>query len=262
MDDYTVVLWLLKLGALVNLYCLVKTAVLAGQVDGLVFLSAQIVFAVSAYRCLFPVRYEDNVVFHDSAFSSVFVTRLLATGSEIASVFLYSHVLRLLNIDRVGWVNGLSWLMIVQVVVSQMFVWAAILTGRLELYVYEELGWANIFALNTLASAYLLWSGGGLGGREILLRLNLLFGTVYLPFQFIHLRTLRANASRRDERGPGSQPATASLASGLQRSIRVKNRRTDAASWGGLVGLIWMTSYWASVIPIWVYRIVQVVAAN
>ena len=76
----------------------------------------QILFAVSAYRCLFPVRFEHNVVFHDSIFSSIFVTRLLATFSEIALIFLFSHVLRLLNIDKVEWVSALSWLMVAQVV--------------------------------------------------------------------------------------------------------------------------------------------------
>jgi hypothetical protein len=32
-----------------------------------------------------------------------------------------------------------SWLMVTVVVISQGFVWAAILTGQLELYYYEEL---------------------------------------------------------------------------------------------------------------------------
>ena len=34
--------------------------------------------------------------------------------------------------------------------------------------------------------------------------------------------------------------------------------RTDAESWGGIVGLIWMTGYWATVLPLWVYCIVSV----
>ena len=75
--DYTIVLWLLKLGSLINLYFLVKTRLLAsGDTDAYIVLPAQILFAVSAYRCLFPVRYEHNIVFHDSIFSSIFVTRL------------------------------------------------------------------------------------------------------------------------------------------------------------------------------------------
>jgi hypothetical protein len=61
--DYTVFLWLLKLGALVNLCLLAHTpAPLAPGVDPYLVLPAQIFFVVSLYRCLFPVRYEHNVV--------------------------------------------------------------------------------------------------------------------------------------------------------------------------------------------------------
>src|SRR6185295_18371349 len=144
----------------------------AGSVGVQVILPAQILFAVSLYRCLFPVRYEDNVVFHDSAFSSVFVTRLLATFSEIAYIFLFSHILRSVNVDQVGWVNALAWFMVLQVAVSQIFVWLAILTDRRALYFYEELGWALIFVANTVASAYLYLSVGTLGNRQTLLGLN------------------------------------------------------------------------------------------
>src|SRR5215469_16781412 len=145
--DYTIVLWLLKLGALVNLYFLVNTLRLPrAEADAYVVLPAQILFAVSAYRCLFPVRYEHNVVFHDSVLSSIFLTRLAATFSEIAYIFLFSHVLRLLNICHVRGVDILSSLMVAQVVISQCFVWTAILSGDFGFYFYEELGWALIFA--------------------------------------------------------------------------------------------------------------------
>jgi hypothetical protein len=43
------------------------------------------------------------------------------------------------------------------------------------------------------------------------------------------------------------------LAKGLKQSILLKNRRTDAAAWVGWVGLLWMTGYWATLIPAWVY---------
>src|SRR5262245_21384935 len=96
--DYAIFLWLLKLGALINLYFLARTMTgSAVHADASIIVPAQILFAVSAYRCLFPVRYEHNIVFHNSVFSSVFVTRLLATFSEIAYIFLLAHVLRLLN---------------------------------------------------------------------------------------------------------------------------------------------------------------------
>jgi hypothetical protein len=248
--DYTVPLWLLKLGALLNVYFLLTTLD-AG--DPLIVGPARILFAVSAFRCLFPVRYEHNIVFHDSIFSSIFLTRLLATFAEIAYIFLFSHVLRLLDTEHVPFVSALSWLMVVQVVISQVLVWAAVLTGRLALYFYEELGWALIFAANTIASFYLYFRIGVPVSHPVLLQLNLLFGAVYLPWQLLHLRMLRANAQ-------GGSVDRAE--NGLLRAIRVRNRRTDVASWGGLIGLSWMVGYWAAIIPAWVYTIVRLLGSR
>jgi hypothetical protein len=257
--DYTFFFWLLKLGGLVNLYFLASTVPVPSGADVYVIVPAQILFVVSAYRCFFPVRYEHNVVFHNSVFSSIFVTRLLATFSEIAYIFMFSHVLRLLNVGQVLWVSAFSWLMVAQVVISQGFVWAAILTQRFELYFYEELGWAFIFAANTIASAYLYWMVGAPGGKNVLLQLSLVFGIVYLPWQFIHLNTLRADAKVQMEKtGVVTSSISMRLTSGLMRAVLVKNRRTDADSWGGFIGLTWMTAYWATLIPVWVYYVVWV----
>ena len=49
---------------------------------------AQILFFVSAYRCLFPVGYVKNIVLHDTIFSSIFLTRLLATFVEITYIYM------------------------------------------------------------------------------------------------------------------------------------------------------------------------------
>ena len=261
--NYTIFLWLLKLGSLINLYFLLNVHALASSGAALeIVLPAQIFFAVSGYRCLFPVRYEHNVVFHDSVVSSVFMTRVLATFSEVAYIFLLSYVLCLLNIDQVKWVTALSWLMVALVVISQGFVWAAILTGELGLYFYEELGWALLFFANTVASAYLYMTGGAIGGKDILLKLNLLFGIVYLPWQALHLRSLLANARRSTARPQtGFVSIWSGLATRLKQAVLVKSRRTDADAWGGLIGLTWMTAYWATLIPIWVYYIVVVLAS-
>ena len=260
--DYTAFLWLLKLGALANLYFLVDTTTRAsGNASAHLLLPAQLFFAVSAYRCLFPVRYEHNIVFHDSAWSSVFATRLLATLSEVAYVSLAARVLDLLNVDRAGWVGALGALMVALVVTCQLLVWVALLTERFEFYFYEELGWALIYAANTIASAYLYLSVENLGAREVLLQLNLVFGAVYLPWQLLHLRALRANTRESGKRSAaGSSSLLQLLAEGLRRSVRVKNRRTDAQSWGGAIGLTWMTGYWATLLPLWVYYIVKVLA--
>src|SRR5262252_827562 len=125
--DYTVPLWLLKLGAPLNLYLFLNTP---DGGDPFLVVPARILFAVCAFRCLFPVRYEHNFVFHDSMLSSIFLTRVLATFAEIAYIFQFSHVLRVLDTGNSVLVGALSWLMVAQVVVSQVLVWAAILTGR------------------------------------------------------------------------------------------------------------------------------------
>ncbi len=81
--------------------------------DGWLAVPALIFFAVSAYRCVFPVRYETSAVFHQSIFSSIFTTRVLATASEIFYIYAFSRVVRLLNVGDVAWVNTLSWSMVV-----------------------------------------------------------------------------------------------------------------------------------------------------
>jgi hypothetical protein len=142
--------------------------------------------------------------------------------------------------------------MVAQVVISQGFVWRAILTGRRIDYFYEEIGWAVLFAANTVASVYLYLTVESLGGAAILLQLNLVFGCVYLPWQvFFHLRALLEDAAR-------GEPTSA--AEGLRRSIRQRVPTADAQAWGGLVGLTWMTAYWAALIPPWIHWVVVVLS--
>jgi hypothetical protein len=191
-DGYSILLWLLKLGAFTNLYFLVSTAAL--KADACIVVPAQIFFAVSIYRCLWPVRYEHYVVFHDSVLSSVFVTRLLATFSEVGYIFLLAYVLQVLDVENVGWVNVVAWLMVLQAVICQVCVWLAILTERFQFYLYEELGWLLMFAANTIASARLYLAADALASRATLLKLNLIFGVVYLPFQIVNLWKVRAQA--------------------------------------------------------------------
>ncbi len=263
-NDFTRPLWLLKLGAFANLYFLLHTFMLqpAGRDPHLV-IPAQILFAVSAYRCWFPNRYKDNVVLHDTALSSTLVTRVLATFVEVAWIYQFACVIRLLNVESVGWGDVLAWGTVAQVVVSQIFVWGAILTGRLALYFYEEVGWFLIFAANTVASAYLYFAVEVPGDREVLLQLNLLFGVFYLPWQCIHLHALRSDALDNDSAYTADpEPLSARVASHLRQSLHERKRATDAASWGGVVGLVWMIAYWATLIPAWVHWVVVVTARS
>lgn len=253
-SDFRVLLWLLKLGAGINLYLIASLLALANP-DPRVVVPALILVGVSAFRCLFPNRYLENVVFHDSPLSSIFLTRVLATFSEVAYIYQFSYVLRFLNVEQVFWVDALSWVMVAQVVISQAFVWGAILTKRLDLYFYEELGWLIIFAANTGASVFLYAAGDTPTGGLILLQLNLFFGAGYLPWQVLHLRSLRAEA-----RAGEGRRASVHWKDGLRHAIRQRSPRTESSAWGGLIGLTWMVAYWATLIPLWVYQVAKVVS--
>ena len=50
----------------------------------------------------------------------------------------------------------------------------------------------------------------------------------------------------------------ASLSEGLRESIHTRNRTSDVGAWGGFVGLTWMVSYWATLIPMWLNHVVGV----
>ena len=154
--DITPLLWLLKLGALLNAAFLAHTFALpAGASDAHVVLPARIFFAVSAWRCLFPNRYEGNVVFHDTVLSSGSLTRVLATCSEVTYIYQFAYALQAMDPgDRLG-IRLLAGFMVVAVVVSQGFVWTAILTGRRWLYVFEESGWWLLFLAHTLGCAWM-----------------------------------------------------------------------------------------------------------
>lgn len=121
--------------------------------------------------------------------------------------------------------------MILQLVISQGCVWSTIPTGRLVFFYYEELGWANIFALNTIASAYLYLTVDLPSEAGMLLRLNLLFGLFYLPWQFFHLRALHSDARQsytRDRQEMGSSWKL--LKADLWRSIHVLHPASGAAA--------------------------------
>ena len=46
---------------------------------------------------------------------------------------------------------------------------------------------------------------------------------------------------------------------GLKKSIKIKILTTKSEAWGGVIGMMWMAAYWAILIPVWIYLIVQTV---
>ena len=63
--DFRALLWLLKLGAGMNLF-LIASLLAVGTPNPQVVVPGLILLGVSGFRCLFPNRYLDNIVFHDT----------------------------------------------------------------------------------------------------------------------------------------------------------------------------------------------------
>jgi hypothetical protein len=82
---------------------------------------------------------------------------------------------------------------------------------------------------------------------------------VYLSWQVANLRLQIADATRAGETlRPWTRMSWKQLGQGLQRAIHERNPTTDATAWGGVVGLLWMTGYFATLLPIWADQIVRV----
>ena len=106
----------LKIGAIINIYFLLQTIeTKIPEVDPFLLKPAQILFFVSASRCLFPVGYVKNIVLHDTIFSSIFLTRLLATFVEITYIYMFSYVLRIVNVGEFFLLDMLSWLSLIHI---------------------------------------------------------------------------------------------------------------------------------------------------
>ena len=262
--SYKYFLWSLKLGAILNIYFLLQTfETKISSVDPFLLIPAQILFFVSAYRCLFPVGYVKNIVLHDTIFSSIFLTRKLATFVEIAYIYMFSYVLRIANTGEFFFLDLLSWLMVIQVIVSQGFVWGAILFQREKYYYFEEFGWAIIFALNTFISFVIFLYGNNYEQYKILIQLNLIFGCFYLPWQFIHLRSISKRVAKNYAANSSIPDISMKLlVDGLNKSFFYREQTSKPDAWGGFVGLTWMLNYWATLIPVWLYFIIYRFASN
>tara|TARA_B100000965_G_scaffold234009_1_gene196008 strand:+ start:198 stop:980 length:783 start_codon:yes stop_codon:yes gene_type:complete len=259
---YKYLLWILKIGTLINIYFLLQTIISPiSNVDSFLLIPAQILFLVSAYRCMFPVNYSSHAVLHNNVFSSVFITRFLVTFVEISYIFMFSHVIRIINNHEILIVDIFSWLMVIQVSISQIFVWCAILTKNENLYFYEEIGWFNIFLLNFVCSVIILLSFIDFNNLEILLYLNLLFGIGYLPWQIFHLKSIKTRINKLKNDSSGNYVRTTLLV-GFKSSLKRRVVSHDPEDWGGIIGFTWMLNYFVTLIPVWVYFILYTFSVN
>jgi hypothetical protein len=253
---------LLVVGTFLNLYLLYRLSTLQG-VPTQALLPAQIFCFVNGFRCLFPNRYNGNIVLHDTPLSSIFLTRTLATAAEIAWISQLAWFVIELRTSSGGVVLDLlgstvattlfdvaAWSMVALCVAAQICVWLSLLLETVGLMWYEEALWAGIFVLNTVLNAILLASGASSlapGNRGNSVVISLLYAVPYLTFQIaFHLPDL----ARHGERSVLSLLTSEQLHRGVVKAMHVRNQTSLASAWGGTVGLIWMTAYWV-LLPLW-----------
>ena len=82
--DFRALLWLLKLGAGMNLF-LIASLLAVGTPNPQVVVPGLILLGVSGFRCLFPNRYLDNIVFHDTPLNVRKIPRLILTQRFIVT---------------------------------------------------------------------------------------------------------------------------------------------------------------------------------
>ena len=226
-------------------------------------LPAQIFCSVNGFRCLFPNRYNGNIVLHDTPLSSIFLTRTLATAAEIAWISQLAWFVTELRTSSNGLVLDLlgstvaitlfdmaAWSMVALCVAAQICVWLSLLLETVGLMWYEEALWAGIFVLNTILNIILLASGASSfapGNRGNSVIISLLYAVPYLIFQIVfHLPDL----VKHGESSVLSLLTSDQLRCGVAKAMHVQNQTSHISAWGGTVGLIWMTAYWV-LLPMW-----------
>ena len=90
-----------------------------------------------------------------------------------------------------------------------------------------------------------------------LIYINLIFGAIYLPWQLLHLRSIKL---RTDDKNVNNiinlKIKWSSIKQGFNDSINFKKVSYNLQDWGGMIGLTWMVCYWATLIPGWLYYII------
>ena len=247
----------LRIGVVSNLFLLWSSLTMVNISNDLfLVVPALILILVSAFRCLFPVNYASKSVIIDSILSSVFVTRFLVTIVEVTYIYMFSYVLRIVNSDQYIFVDIISWLMVIQVIISQFFCWGAILLKYERFYFYEEFGWFVIFLINTILSIVILSLDLSKAHHSLII-INIVFGALYLPWQVLHLKSITKRINSNPEiKAQEFNIDLLKVKFEFKSSLNDRKVSFDSKDWGGIVGMMWMYGYWILLIPVWMFFII------
>ncbi|KAL5246948.1 hypothetical protein ACHWQZ_G018974 [Mnemiopsis leidyi] len=234
------------LGVIPNIYLLYSLLHLPSNT---INTCVRIFIGVNTFRCVFPNRYNNNIVLRDTIFSSIFLTRLLATFSEMSWLIILSEVARDLNSTTVEspTIDLLADILPPICALAQCFVWSSIILHTDSLMFYEEFSWFLLFVINTGINTIFFLHGN----HSILVSLSLLHGALYLPWQTLHLKYI---LSLDDPALSLSHVTCSRIQAGLRRALWYRKRSVARVDWGGWIGESWMFCYWV-VMPVWLAAI-------
>lgn len=220
-------------------------------VPDLVMIPAQVFILVCGYRCIFPNRYNECVVLHDTWLSSIWLTRCLATFSETFWLWQLAYLNRDLNQLMPGgpqmWIDVCSWVIVFLVCFAQCCVWASMMFETDILMWYEEFNWLFMFVLNTAINIVFFFSGGmeSSDPRWTCVYLSLVFGAIFLPFQIIGHLPYIVNVDRAEKQKKEKLNLTCKqINKGCWRVMVHRKATNNYADWGHFVGAFWMFGYW------------------
>jgi len=243
-------------GAISNAYLLFKLATISSTASPHALIPAQILALVSGFRCIFPNRYNDCVVWRDSFLSSIFLTRFMCTISEMVYIYQFSWFLREVSFQAgviCDVINYSAWAMVIFCALGQIFCWISIIYRTNGYFWHEEFCWAVLMGINMVISIYLFVSGevhekvanGEMSESTITgLKISLWFSLFYMPFQCLfHVPMLK-------DPTPELDTSFKNTVSGLKKAIFYRQKTNETRAWGGVVGALWMVGYFV-VMPCW-----------
>lgn len=243
-------------GAISNAYLLYKLATISSTASPHALIPAQILALVSGFRCIFPNRYNDCVVWRDSFLSSIFLTRFMCTISEMVYIYQFSWFLREVSAQAgvvCDVINYSAWAMVIFCALGQTFCWISIIYRTNGYFWHEEFCWAVLMGINMVISIYLFVSGevhekvaNGEISESIVtgLKISLWFSLFYMPFQCLfHVPMLK-------DPTPELDTSFQNTVFGLKKAVFYRQKTNETRAWGGVVGALWMVGYFVAM-PCW-----------
>ena len=195
---------------------------------------------------------------HDTFLSSTWLTRVLATFSEVFWLYQLAYINWDLNALRVGgplfWIDTASALMVFLCCFAQCCVWSSFIFETDILMWYEEFNWALMFVLNTTVNLTFFFAGDVYGSdpRWSCVWISLIFGAIFLPWQIGgHLPYIVAVERRERHKHEKVDFSFKQIKKGCWRSLTFRKPSTSSQDWGEAIGAFWMFGYWI-LEPIWV----------